>query len=162
LLKRCEVPRGRAEFRIANIRTQDELLRVLTLRERLLAMLSLFFAVVALVLAGVGLYGVLEYAVLERRRELGIRIALGARSGDIVRRVTLEVFAMLALGALTGLALGIASERYIVTLLFAVKATDPSMLVLPAVMIVVTAILAAIPPVLRALRIDPAVLLRAE
>lgn len=99
---------------------------------------------------------------IESRKELLLRIALGARAGDIVRRVTLEVFAMLAMGALTGLALGIASERYIATLLFAVKATDPSMLILPAVMIAPTAILAALPPVLRALRIDPAALLRAE
>jgi predicted permease len=159
---RQEVPRGRAELRVANIRTQDELLRANTLRERLLAMLSLFFAIVALVLASVGLYGVLEYSVLERRRELGIRIALGARAADIVRQVTFEVFAMLAMGSLAGLGLGIASEHYIATLLFAVKATDPSMLALPWAMILAAATLASLPPVLRAVRLDPSVLLRAE
>jgi putative ABC transport system permease protein len=125
-------------------------------------MLSLFFAVVALVLAGVGLYGVLDYAVLERRRELGIRIALGARAGDIVRRVTIEVFGMLALGAAAGLGLGLASERYIGNLLYQVKTTDPSILALPAITILAAAVLAAFPPVLRAVRIDPTALLRAE
>jgi putative ABC transport system permease protein len=161
-LLRAEVPRGHPAIRVANIRTQEELVLAQTVRERMLAMLSLFFAVVALVLAGVGLYGVLDYAVLERRRELGIRIALGARAGDIVRRVTIEVFGMLALGAAAGLGLGLASERYIGNLLYQVKTTDPSILALPAITILATALLAAFPPVLRAVRIDPTALLRAE
>jgi putative ABC transport system permease protein len=90
---------------------QEELLRAQTIRERMLAMLLLFFASVALVLAGVGLYGVLGYAVIGRRRELGIRIALGAPNSDIARFVTIEVLSMLLLGSACGLALGIGSER---------------------------------------------------
>jgi ABC-type antimicrobial peptide transport system permease subunit len=85
------------------------LVRAQTLRERMLATLSLFFATVALVLAGVGPYGVLDYVIVGRRRELGIRIALGAPHADIARRVTLEVFSMLLLGAAAGLTLGLAS-----------------------------------------------------
>lgn len=159
---RHEIPRARPEFRVSNIVTQKELVRARTIRERILAMLSLFFASVALVLAGVGLYGVLDYAVVGRRRELGIRIALGARHGDIARRVTVEVFSMLALGATAGLALGIGSERYIATLLYQVKATDPPMLAIPVITMLTAALLAGLPPVLRAIHIDPAGMLRAE
>jgi predicted permease len=161
-LLRHAVPQARSEFRVSNVRTQEELVRMHTIRERLLAMLSLFFAIVALLLAGVGLYGVLDYSVLERRREIGIRIALGEQADQIVRRVTTEVISMLALGALIGLALGIASERYIETLLYQVKPTDLPMLVVPVVTILTASLLAALPPVLRAVRIDPASMLRAE
>ncbi len=159
---RREIPRARPEFRVSDILTQQELVDAQTIRERMLAMLSLFFATVALVLAGVGLYGVLDYAVVGRRHELGIRIALGARNGDIVRRVTVEVFSMLLLGAAAGLALGLGSARYIATLLYQVKATDAPMLALPAITILAAALLAALPPVLRAIRIDPSEMLRAE
>jgi predicted permease len=157
-----EVSRARSEFRVSSIGTQTELNRSQTLRERLLAMLAMFFAGVALLLAGVGLYGVLDYSVLQRRREIGIRMAIGARAGDIARRVTLDVFVMVALGAMAGLALGMASVRYIEALLYGVKATDPTMLALPSLTISVAAFLAALPAVIRAVRIDPVAMLRAE
>jgi predicted permease len=159
---RQEVPRARSEFRVSNIRTQVELNQSHTVRERLLAMLALFFAIVALLLAGVGLSGVLDYSVLQRRREIGIRMAIGAQAGDIARRVTLDVFAMVVVGALAGLALGMASVRYIETLLYGVKATDPGMLLLPSLTILAVAVLAALPAVIRAVRIDPVAMLRAE
>lgn len=159
---RREVTRARSEFRVANIRTQTELVEQHTVRERLLAMLSLFFAGVAVVLAGVGLYGVLSYSVLQRRREIGIRIALGARSGEVARRVTAELFAMLVLGAATGLIAGLASRRYFEGLLYQVDTADPAMLGLPVLTIFAAALLAALPAVIRAVRIDPAVMLRAE
>jgi predicted permease len=159
---RHEVPRARPEFRVSNIRTQTEINRSHTVRERLLAMLALFFAVVALLLAGVGLYGVLDYSVLQRRREIGIRMAIGAQAGDIARRVTVDVFSMVLVGAATGLALGMASARYIETLLYQVKATDLGVLALPSLAIVAAALLAALPAVIRAVRIDPVQMLRAE
>ncbi|MCU1272805.1 MAG: hypothetical protein JWO48_236 [Bryobacterales bacterium] len=159
---RQEVPRARPGFRVSNIRTQAELVRAQTVRERLLAMLALFFAVVALLLAGVGLYGVLDYSVLQRRREIGVRMALGAQAGDIARSVTVEVFSMVLVGALAGVALGMASVRYIETLLYQVKATDLAMLALPSLTIVAAALLASLPAVIRAVRIDPATILRSE
>jgi predicted permease len=159
---RREVPRARPEFRVSNIRTQVDLVRAQTIRERLLAMLATFFAMVALLLAGIGLYGVLDYSVVERRREIGIRLAIGAQAGDIARRVTLEAFAMVAVGALAGLVLGMASVRYLSTLLYQVHATDPAMLVLPWLTILGATILAALPAVIRAVRIDPVTMLRAE
>src|SRR5205085_4776987 len=88
---RQEVSRARSEFRVSNIRTQAELVQAQTVRERLLATLALFFASVALLLAGIGLYGVLDYSVLQRRREIGIRLAIGAQARAIVRLVTLDV-----------------------------------------------------------------------
>lgn len=159
---RREVPRARPGFRVSNIRTQKEIDDSHTVRERLLAMLALFFAMVALLLAAVGLYGVLDYSVLQRRREIGIRMAIGAPAGDIARRVTTDIFSMVLLGALGGLALGMASVRYIETLLYNVKPTDPGALALPPLTIFAAALLAALPAVIRAVRIDPAATLRAE
>src|SRR4030095_6865405 len=118
---RREASRARSDIRVHAIQPQDIFIRSKLVRERLLAMLSLFFAIVALVLAAVGLYGVLNYSVLQRRREIGIRMALGAQAGDVARRVTAEVFSMLVLGAVAGMAAGIASEQYVQTLLYQVK-----------------------------------------
>ncbi len=159
---RREVPRARPEFRVSNIRTQAELVRAQTIRERLLAMLALFFAAVALLLAGIGLYGVLDYSVLQRRREIGIRMALGAEAGDIARRVTVDIFSMVLAGALAGLALGMASARSIEMLFYQVKATDPGVLAIPALTLLVAALLAALPAVIHAVRIDPVTMLRSE
>jgi predicted permease len=159
---RREVSRARPEFRVSNVRTQKDLEQSQTIRERLLAMLALFFALVAVLLAGVGLYGVLDYSVFQRRREIGIRLAIGAQAGDIARRVTVEVFSMVVAGALAGVGLGIESARYIETLLYQVKATDPAMLALPSLTILASALLAALPAVIHAVRIDPVTTLRAE
>ena len=159
---RKEVPRARPELRVSRVLTQTELVEQHTVRERLLATLALFFAGVALLLAAVGLYGVLDYSVVQRRREIGIRLAIGAPASDIARRVTAEVFAMVFVGAAAGIALGMASARYIQTLLYGVKATDLTMLTLPSLIILAAASLVALPPVIRALRIDPVSMLRSE
>jgi predicted permease len=159
---RQEVPRARPEFRVSRIRTQLEINQSHTVRERLLATLALFFAIVALLLAGVGLYGVLHYSVLQRRREIGIRIAVGAQAGGIARLVTMDVFSMVFLGAAAGVSLGMASVRFIESLFYQVKATDLQILALPSLAILTGASLAALPAVIRAARIDPVTMLRAE
>jgi predicted lysophospholipase L1 biosynthesis ABC-type transport system permease subunit len=161
-LLREEVRRARPEFRVSNIRTQTELNQQDTVRERLLAVLALFFAGVAMLLAGVGLYGVLHYSVLQRRREIGIRMAIGARAADIAYRVTIGVFSMVLAGSLAGVALGMASQRYIDALLYQVKATDLSALGIPALTILAVALMAAVPAVIRAVRIDPVTMLRSD
>ena len=150
------------EFRVSTVTTQAELVANQTIRERLLAVLASFFAVVALALASVGLYGVLHYAVLQRRREIGIHMALGARSAHVARHVTFDVFLMLLLGSVLGLTLGLLSERFIESLLFDVKATNPSLLAIPVLTLFSAAILAALPPVLAATRTDPSSVLRAD
>jgi predicted permease len=149
-------------YRVSNVQTQQELIDNQTIRERLLALLALFFATVALLLAAIGLYGVLTYSVLQREREIGIRIAVGARIGSIARLVTAQIFVAVCIGAVAGIALGMASVRSVQTLLFGVKGADPSMLIAPALVLLAAALLAALPAVLRAARIDPCIMLRAE
>jgi predicted permease len=159
---RRDVKRAQPEFRVSNVRSQLEVNQSLTVRERLLATLAMFFAAAALLLAGIGLYGVLDYSVLQRRREFGIRLAIGAQPRHIARRVTADVFSMIVVGAAAGLALGIASARYLETLLYQVKPTDAYILALPSATILAAALLAALPAVIRAIRIDPVTMLRAE
>jgi len=149
-------------LRVSNITTQLELLRDQTIRERLIAMLAGFFAVVALLLAGIGLYAVLNYSVLQRRREIGIRMAIGSTRAGIVRIVTLDVFVVVALGGCAGVALGFGAARYVESLFYQVKATDADMLGLPTCAILLTALVATLPPMLRALRIDPTEILRTD
>lgn len=162
LMLRHAVTDTRPELLVSNIRTQEDVVRMHTLRERLLTVLSLFFAAVALLLAGIGLYGMLDYSVLRRRREIGIRIALGAPAGRIVRGVMTEIIATLVFGAAAGLGLGLASERYVESLLYLVSATDFKVLLLPAVAISTAAVMAALPPVIRAIRIDPVTTIRVD
>lgn len=149
-------------LRISNVRTQAELVRDQTIRERLLAMLAGFFGAIALLLAGIGIYGVLNYSVLQRRREIGIRMAIGSTRAGIVRLVTLDVFLMIAFGGCAGIALGFGASRYVASLFYQAKAADADMIALPTCAILLTALVATLPAVLRALRTDPTEILRAE
>lgn len=116
---------------MSRVRTQLEINQAQTVRERLLAMLALFFGVVAVVLAGLGLYGVLVYSVLERQREIGIRMAVGAQLTAIVRMVTIDVSLMVLAGATPGLTSGLVLVRYTAALFYEVKPTDLAMLAFP-------------------------------
>ena len=160
---RQEVPRARSEFRVSNIRTAS---RRLTRRRPSASACWQCWRCSSPWLrcccAGVGLYGVLDYTVLQRRREIGIRMALGARAAHVARGVTVDVFAMVLLGAAAGLALGMASVRYIASLLYQVKAADLSMLTRPVPGHSHSRTAAALPAVIRAVRIDPAITLRSE
>ena len=159
---RQEVTSGRRELRVSSVRSQTEINEAQTVRDRLLAILALFFTTVAVVLAGVGLYGVLDYSVLQLRREIGIRVALGAGTAAIARRVALRAFVMVVAGAIVGLALSLASARHVEALLYGVKATDAVMLALPSLAVIAVALVAALVPVVRASRIDPVAILRAD
>ncbi len=161
-LFRQEVGRFGHGFRVTNAFTQRELVDAWTVRERLLASLATFFAVLALLLAGIGLYGVLNYSVLRRRKEIGIRMALGARAWNIAATVGFQVTVMLAAGSAVGLAVGLFSQTFLESLLYSVKATDSPILATPVTILACTALLAAIPPVIVAVRTDPAKALRTE
>jgi predicted permease len=159
---RREVSRTRSEFRVSNVRTQLEINEAQTVRERLLAALGVFFAGVALLLAGTGLYGVLDYSVLQRRREFGIRIAVGAPATEIARQVTFGLFAMVVLGAAAGGIAGLLLEPRIKGLLYEVKRSDLEVFRIPSMMILTITLLTAIPAVIRGIRTDPVEMLRAE
>jgi predicted permease len=159
---RQEVPRARPEFHVGNVRTQTQIIESHRVRERLLALLALFFAGTALLLAAIGLYGVLDYSVAARRREIGIRMAMGARPANIARGVVSGVLATTLAGGLAGIALGVFAARYIETLLFQVKTASVGAIARPSLTILAAAMLAALPAVMRAARTDPAKTLRPE
>jgi ABC-type antimicrobial peptide transport system permease subunit len=132
------------------------------LTERLLAALAAFFSVVALLLAGVGLYGVIHFSAVRRTREIGIRIALGARRSSVVRLMIQETSAPVIAGAAAGIAAGSGLARYLASQLFGVKPTDFWSLAAPLACILVAAAAALLPPALRASAADPLTSLRHE
>jgi predicted permease len=159
---RRTIVQARPDAHIRLIATQMEFVHRQLLRERLLAKLSGFVAVVALLLSAIGLYGVLHHAVILQQRPIGIRMALGARAGDVVRQVTASLLAAVAVGAGVGLGGGLLFGRVLEGLLFRVSTTDATSLLAPLIVLAVAACAAALPPALRAVRIDPARTLRAE
>ncbi|HYO84021.1 MAG TPA: ADOP family duplicated permease [Bryobacteraceae bacterium] len=159
---RGEVTKAQSGFRVSNVRPQTELIQMQTVRERLLAKLAVFFGVVALCMSAVGLYAVLDFSVLRRRREIGIMVAIGAPMRDILGQIVIGAFLVTVAGAVVGMLLGISCEPYIRALLYEVKATDSRMLVIPSIILLGVAALATIGPVVRAARIDPVRTLRTE
>jgi len=132
------------------------------LRERLLALLSGFFGLVSLALAAVGLYGVLSYSVVQQTREIGIRMALGARRAVVVRGVLAGVAAYVAIGIATGLAAGLWFARFLATLLYEVHPGDTPTLLVPVALLLGVAAAASYIPARRASSVDPMVALRDE
>jgi predicted permease len=132
------------------------------LRERLMATLSGFFGVLALVLATIGLYGILSYAVSSRTNEIGIRIALGARVQEVVALVVREALLLVAIGIVAGIPAVFVVARFAETLLFDLSPTDPLSLTLAVLVMMVVALMAAYLPARRATRIDPLIALRYE
>jgi predicted permease len=159
---RREVAQAHAGLKVISIEPQSALAERQVIRERLLSSLSMFFAALALLLAGIGLYGVLNYSVTQQRKNIGIRMALGARSVQIVRGIALGMLGVVSLGAVVGLIGGLAIERFVQTLLFEVKATDVDMLAAPLLLLLSVAVFAALPSAIRATRIDPSETLRGE
>jgi putative ABC transport system permease protein len=118
------------------------------------------FASLALLLAAIGLYGVIAYSVAERTREVGLRIALGATRSDVLRLVFAAGCRAVALGLIVGVAAALALARYLDSLLFGISPTDPLTVALAVGALVVVTIAAHWIPARRALRVDPAIALR--
>jgi putative ABC transport system permease protein len=131
-------------------------------RERLMAVLSGFFGVLAVLLAGVGLYGVISYHVARRRNEIGIRMALGARQGQMIGMVMREAGRLLGIGLLAGTALSLLAGRWASSLLFGLKSYDPVTLASAGLLLGAIAALASFLPARRASQVDPMAALRYE
>ena len=129
---------------------------------RLISTITGAFAVIALLLAAIGLYGVTAYIVTERTHEIGIRMALGAARGDIVRMILGAALRMAMLGIGMGLVISFAMTRLLGRLLFGVKPRDPITFIGVAVLLALVALLASYAPARRAMRVDPVVALRCE
>lgn len=127
-----------------------------------LARLSAFFALLALVLACVGLYGIMSYTVAGRTREIGVRVALGAQSGDVLQLVLGEAMMLVAVGIVVGIPLALSSTRLLRSFLFGLKGTDPLSLLAVIGLLAVLAAVAGFFPARRATKVDPIVALRYE
>jgi len=149
-------------FRVTEIRTQTELVDQDTIRERLLTMMSLFFAGIALALSIIGLYGVLSYSVLQRQREIGIRIAIGAPARRVAWSVVSGVVAMLVPGAIVGIGLGLLCRQYFGTILFSMESINLQLVGFTLAITAAVMFTAAFPAVRRALRIEPSRILKTE
>jgi len=148
-----------ALFRIA---TQKQMLDRQVFIERITAQLSSFFGVLALVLACLGLYGLLSYEVTRRTREIGIRMAVGAQSHNVIGLVLVKAIALIAGGAAIGIGVALGVTRFLASFLYGVHAGDPLTLVAVAGLLAVVALAACYIPARRATRVDPLVALRYE
>jgi putative ABC transport system permease protein len=131
-------------------------------RMRFSASLLGAFAVLAAFLAGIGIYGVVSYSVTARTREIGIRMALGARTNAVLRAVVMDALILSALGVALGVPLALASTRALSTMLYGVKPGDPVTLAAISTMLVLIALAASFIPARRAAKIDPMNALRHE
>jgi putative ABC transport system permease protein len=145
------------QFKILALQVDESLAR-----ERLLATLSGFFGGLALILAMIGLYGVMSYNVARRRNEIGIRMALGAEQGQVLRMVLREVAVLVALGLVIGLGATIGTTRFVESFLYGLKGNEPWALASAAVVLALVAGLAGFLPARRASRLEPMNALRDE
>jgi putative ABC transport system permease protein len=147
---------------ISHVESMDQVLSASVARPRLESVLLGIFAAVALLLAAIGLYGVLAYSVSQRTREIGIRMALGANSSDLVRQVIRDGLVLMLPGILGGLAASLALTRLLGSLLYNIQPTDPLTLVAVCGLLLLVGILASWLPARRAAAVDPVGSLRME
>ncbi len=144
------------------VRTMDEELARSTSRNRFNMLLLALFAALALLLAAVGIYGVVSYSITQRAPEIGIRMAVGARPVDILGMVLRQVASLIAIGALSGITASLALTRYAASMLFDVAPRDPTAFTAAASVLIVTGLAAVLIPARRAMRVDPITVLRVE
>jgi predicted permease len=149
-------------FPIFNIKTLEDRVEDSLARERMVANISVTFGALALVLAGVGIYGLLAYSVSRRQREIGIRLALGSSGGAVLWGVAREAALLVGWGALAGLAVALVGGRLASPYLFGVAQFDPGVLLASAGALGVIALIAVSVPAVRATRVDPMRALRTE
>ncbi|MGA7652170.1 MAG: FtsX-like permease family protein, partial [Terracidiphilus sp.] len=145
-----------------DVRTQTGQIEQTLFQERLMSRLSSIFALLALLLACIGLYGLLSYEVARRTRELGIRIALGARKWELMRLVVRRGLLLALAGAVLGIGVAMAVTRLMAAMLYGVRPYDPATFAGVSILLVLVALAACSIPARRATRIDPMVALRDE
>jgi predicted permease len=147
---------------LSRLKTQSEQIEGSLFQERLISRLSSFFGALSLLLACVGLYGLLSYEVTRRTREMGVRVALGAQPADILRFVVGQGVALSAVGAIAGIVVALGLTRYLGSLLYGVQPDDPLTFAAVAVLLATVAFAASYVPARRVIRVDPVVALRYE
>jgi predicted permease len=147
---------------IFDVRTQTQIIDQLLTQERMIAKLSGCFGALALILACIGLYGLLSYEVSRRTQEIGIRMALGAEQSDVLRLIVRQGIALAIVGAAAGIGVALGVTRYLNSMLYAVHPFDPVTFVGVAILLTFVALAACYIPARRAMRVDPMVALRHE
>jgi putative ABC transport system permease protein len=147
---------------VEEIMSMDDVLAGSAARRRLLAQLSLIFALGAISLAAIGLYGLVAFAVTQRTPEIGVRMALGATAGSVVAGVLRDMAALVIAGATSGFAAAAVLSRVVSPLLFGVRVTDAVTLILAPVVLLLVALCATAAPAVRAARVNPAIALRGD
>jgi len=145
-----------------DVKTESEQIDRLLFQERLVARLAGFFGLLALVLACVGLYGLLAYEVSRRTREIGIRMAFGAHAGSVLKLVVRQGIVLAVVGATVGIGVALSVTRYLTSMLYDVHANDPLTMIAVAVLLTLVALAACYIPARRAMRVDPIAALRCE
>jgi len=151
-----------AQLTVSRTRSMDQVIAQSTARQNFNMLLLTIFAALALLLAAIGIYGLMSYSVEQRLQELGIRMALGAGGGEMLRLVVGQGMRLALIGAVLGLAAAFGLARLLASLLFGVKTTDPVTYLAVAAVLVTVALLACVIPALRATKIDPVIALRYE
>jgi predicted permease len=151
-----------SDMPVFNIRTMNEIIGASIARERFATLLFGIFAAAALLLGAIGTYGVLSYLVSQRTREMGVRMALGAQTRDIIQLVLGRGIRLIAAGIVIGLLAALGLSRLLASLLYGVKATDPMIFALVSGVLVIVAAVACYIPARRATKVDPMIALRYE
>jgi predicted permease len=151
-----------ANLPLYEVKTMDQWLAESLARRRFAMQMLGLFALIALLLASVGIYGVMSYTVVQRTREIGIRVALGAQMRDVLRLIVRQGMSLAGIGIGIGLVAAVAATRLMVNLLFGVRATDPLTFVAIASLLALVALAACWIPARRAAKVDPMIALRCE
>ncbi len=159
---RSEIAAFDPKLQLLSLKTAQALVDESILTERLIAKLSTFFGALALLLAAIGLYGVMSYTVARRTTEIGLRMALGAQRSHVTSMVLGDILRLIAVGSVAGIAAALLLARFVESLMFGLNPHDPLTVAASAIVLVVIGLVAGYLPARRAARIDPILALRAE
>lgn len=159
---RAEVEQFDPKLQVISLKTAQALVDESILTERLIAKLSSFFGALALLLAAIGLYGVMSYTVARRTTEIGVRVALGAQRRDVATLVLADIVRLIAIGSVVGVIIALLLAHYVESLVFGLNPHDTLTIIAAVVVLTVIGLVAGYLPARRAARIDPILALRAE